>query len=154
LPASATYTGIPTYGSTTGGYGDVQQLRMRTIADVENASGPIYTGYPESFEIPDATVKGSYNMNTADVPDNSINLKTGNWKLEQAILGNLNATATALTHRAVQCIRMQQSLSSAGLCTNEFRLNQRCIKSNLTGKGAIQPTYRVHSSFNTLPIAV
>lgn len=128
LPASATYTSIPVYGSTTGGYGDVQQVRLRTIADVENASGPIYTGFPESFETPDASVKGSYNMNTADVPDNSINLKTGNWKLEQAILGNLNANRDRFNAPGLQCIRMQQSLSVPGYVQMNFDLQNGASK--------------------------
>lgn len=128
LPASATYTGIPTYGSATGGYGDVQQIRIRTIADVENASGPIYAGYPESFETPDASVKASYNMNTADVPDNSINLKTGNWKLEQAILGNLNANRDRFNAPGLQCIRMQQSLSVPGYVQMNFDLTSGASK--------------------------
>jgi hypothetical protein len=128
VPASATYTGIPIYGSTTGGYGDVLQLRIRTIADVENASGPIYPNYPESFEIPDATVKGSYNMNTVDVPDNSINLKTGNWKLEQAILGNLNANRDRFNAPGLQCIRLQQSLAVPGYVQMNFDLTNGASK--------------------------
>jgi hypothetical protein len=111
LPASATYTVIPFYGNANSDYGNDKQLRLRTIADVENASGPIYPGFPESFETPDATVKPSYNMNTPAVPDNSINLKTGNWKLEQSILGNLNANRDRYNAPGLQCIRMQQSLS-------------------------------------------
>jgi hypothetical protein len=109
LPASATYIGIPFYGAANGDYGTDPQLRVRTSSDVSNASGPIYNGWPESFESPNATFKPSYNMNTADVPNNNINCKTGNWKLEQSILGNL--ANDRFNAPGVQCIRMQQSLS-------------------------------------------
>jgi hypothetical protein len=109
LPASATYVGIPFYGAANGDYGTIPQLRVRTSNDISNASGPIYTGWPESFESPNASVKGSYNMNTVDVPNNNINLKTGNWKLEQSILGNL--ANDRFNAPGLQCIRMQQSLS-------------------------------------------
>ena len=131
LPASATYTGIPFYGATNSDYGDQMQLRVRTIADVENASGPIYQGWPESFESPDASVKGSYNMNTAAVPNNNIDLKTGNWKLEQSILGNLNANRDRFNAPGLQCIRMQQGLSVPGYIQMNFDLPNGASKVTL-----------------------
>ena len=128
MPASATYTGILTYGNENSGYGGIKQLRIRTIADVENASGPIYPNWPESFESPDATVKPSYNMNTVAVPDNSINLKTGNWKLEQSILGNLNANRDRFNAPGVQCIRMQQGLKVPAYLQMNFDLENGASK--------------------------
>jgi hypothetical protein len=128
MPASASYTVIPVYGNETGGYGNQPQLRIRTIADVENASGPIYANWPESFESPDATVKPSYNMNTVAVPNNNVDMKTGNWKLEQAILGNLNANRDRYNAPGSQCIRMQQNLSVPGYIQMNFDLDNGASK--------------------------
>jgi hypothetical protein len=89
--------------------GTNRQLRMRSLSDMTFPSGPIYAGYPETFESPDATVKGSYNMPAIN---NDIDLVTGNWKLEQAILG-----PTVNRDRIVsgkQAIRMQQNLAVPG----------------------------------------
>jgi hypothetical protein len=130
LPASATYTSIPTYGSGAG-YGSDMQVRLRTLADVENASGPIYANWPEGFETPDAAVKASYNMNTTAVPDNTITLKTGPWKLEQAILGNLNANRDRYNAPGLQCIRLQQSLSVPGYVQMMFDLPNGATKLTL-----------------------
>jgi hypothetical protein len=123
-----TQQNAPVYGNETGGYGNQPQLRIRTIADVENASGPIYTNWPESFESPDATVKPSYNMNTATVPNNNVDMKTGNWKLEQAILGNLNANRDRYNAPGSQCIRMQQNLSVPGYIQMNFDLDNGASK--------------------------
>lgn len=152
MPASATYTGIPVYGNEMGGYGDVQQLRIRTIADVENASGPIYPNWPESFESPDAAVKASYNMNTAAVPNNNIELKTGNWKLEQSILGNLNANRDRFNAPGLQCIRMQQNLSVPSYIQMNFDLNNGASKITFW-QGAystdVSSTFRLEYSINS-----
>ncbi|GAB3924598.1 DUF5689 domain-containing protein [Mucilaginibacter myungsuensis] len=151
LPASASYTAIPTYGSTTDAYGNAPQIRIRTIADVENASGPIYAGFPESFETPDAATKASYNMNTATVPDNTITLKTGSWKLEQAILGNLNANRDRYNAPGVQCIRIQQSLSVPGYVEMKFDLPNGASKLTLW-QGAystdVSSTFKLQYSIN------
>jgi hypothetical protein len=128
LYASATYTGIAVYGSETSGYGNVKQLRIRTINDVENASGPIYPNWPESFEVPDASQKGSYNMNTPAVPNNTITLKTGSWKLEQAILGNLNANRDRYNAPGLQCIRMASNLSVSAYLQMNFDLPRGASK--------------------------
>lgn len=130
LPASATYTVIPLYGNEAGNYGDTPQLRLRTAADVENASGPIYPNWPESFESPDASVKGSYNMNTADVPDNNINLKTGNWKLYQAILGT-TVGRDRINAPGLQSIRMQQNLKESAYLQMNFDLPNGASKVTL-----------------------
>ena len=130
LPASATYTVIPTYGTEGTGYGTIQQVRLRTETDVENASGPIYQNWPESFESPDVIVKSSYNMNTAAVPDNSIDLKTGNWKLFQAILGN-TAGRDRFNAPGAQAIRMQQNLSVSAYLQMNFDLPNGASKVTL-----------------------
>ncbi|SOD12318.1 DUF5689 domain-containing protein [Pedobacter xixiisoli] len=121
LPASATYKVIPIYGNATGGYGDVKQVRIRTIADVSNASGPIYPNWPESFESPNYLVKGSYNMNTPAIPNNNVDLKTGNWKLEQAILGFTDGR-DRFNAPGLQCIRMQQNLTVPAYVQMNFDL--------------------------------
>ncbi|TDQ07637.1 DUF5689 domain-containing protein [Pedobacter metabolipauper] len=130
LPASATYTVIPVYGNETGGYGSVQQVRIRTEADVENASGPIYPNWPESFESPDATFKPSYNMNTTAVPDNNVELKTGSWKLFQSILAN-TAGRDRINAPGAQAIRMQQNLSVPAFVQMNFDLQNGASKVTL-----------------------
>ena len=130
LPASATYTVIPLFGDEAGNYGTTPQLRLRTAADVENASGPIYPNWPESFESPDQSVKGSYNMNTAEVPDNSINLKTGNWKLYQSILA-ATAGRDRINAPGLQSIRMQQNLKESAFLQMNFDLPNGASKVTL-----------------------
>lgn len=130
MPASATYTVIPFFGNETTGYGTVKQVRIRTAADVENASGPIYPNWPESFETPDFTVKSSYNMNTTAVPDNNIDLKTGNWKLFQAIIGN-TAARDRFNAPGTQAIRMQQNLSVSAYLQMNFDLSNGASKVTL-----------------------
>jgi hypothetical protein len=130
LPASATYTVIPMYGDEAGNYGTIPQVRLRTEADVENASGPIYANWPESFETPDATMKGSYNMNTPAVPDNSIMLKTGSWKLYQSIIGN-TAARDRFNEPGLQSIRMQQNLTESAYLQMNFDLPNGASKVTL-----------------------
>lgn len=109
LPASATFRGIAGYynAAAHSKEGALARLVLRTKADVTFASGPLYQGFPEDFESPDATVKGSYNMTATD---NNIDLKTGNWKLYYAILGN-TAGRDRFNPTGKQCIRMQQQLT-------------------------------------------
>lgn len=112
LPANAGLTGVVTYE------GDKKIVQLRSAADVQSASGQLYAGFPESFESPDFTAKSSYNMTATN---NDIDLKTGNWKLLQAILGN-----TFLRDKynlpGKQCVRMQQNLSSSGYVQMNFDL--------------------------------
>ncbi|MET3115123.1 hypothetical protein AAKU52_002867 [Pedobacter sp. CG_S7] len=130
LPASASYTVIPMFGSEGGGYGTVQQVRLRTEADVQNASGPIYPNWPESFETPDQPFKGSYNMNTVEVPDNNVELKTGNWKLFQSILSNTTGR-DRFNPPGTQAIRMQQNLSVSAYLQMNFDLKNGASKVTL-----------------------
>lgn len=108
LPASATFRGIAGFynANTHSNVGALTRLYLRTKADVAYASGPLYEGFPEDFESPDAAQKGSYNMTAID---NNINLKTGNWKLYYAILGT-TAGRDRFNPTGKQCIRMQQQL--------------------------------------------
>lgn len=104
---SATYHVIPIYGAANGEYGEEKQLRLRTLGDMFFPSGPTYPGWPESFESPKASFKGSYNMNTAEVPDNQIEMSTGRWKLYKAILGETEGR-DRFNPPGKQSIRMQQ----------------------------------------------
>ncbi|WP_157977232.1 DUF5689 domain-containing protein [Taibaiella helva] len=108
LPASATFRGIAGFYNASGNTKDgaAMRLYLRTKADVTFASGPLYNGFPEDFESPDAATKGSYNMTAID---NNIDMKTGNWKLYYAILGT-TAGRDRFNPAGKQCIRMQQQL--------------------------------------------
>lgn len=116
VPANATFTGIATYYVAPGTQDTVRQLRMRNLSDVQNASGPLYPGFPEDFETPDVSVKSSYNM-----ANNNLNLKTGNWLLYQSILGN-TAGRDRFNPAGKQCIRMQQNLSESAYVQMNFDL--------------------------------
>lgn len=109
IPASATFRGIAGFYNPEGDdpAGAFTRLYLRTKADVTFASGPLYAGFPEDFESPDASQKGSYNMTAID---NNIDLKTGNWKLYYAILG-ITAGRDRFNPTGKQCVRMQQQLN-------------------------------------------
>ena len=130
MPASATYTVIPVYGNPDGSYGSTKQVRLRTQSDVSNASGPIYPGWPESFESPDFTFKASYNMNTAEVPDNNVQLKTGNWKMLHSIFGN-TAGRDRFNAPGLQAIRFNQNLTVSALLQMNFDLPNGASKVTL-----------------------
>ncbi|RPD45894.1 hypothetical protein DNI29_17250 [Hymenobacter sediminis] len=113
MPASATFVGIAVGSTAT----PALQLWLRNPSDAIDPSGPVYAGFPESFEaVPQAT-KGSYNMNTAAVPDNTVNFGTGPWKLYQSILGN---TSGRDRYTGAQGIRMQQGLSESAFVEMKF----------------------------------
>ena len=130
VPASAAFTGIATWNNPNGNTTDgaVKQIRLRTIADVKNASGPLYPGWPEDFETPDAALKSSYNMTAID---NNIDLKTGNWKLLQAILGT-TAGRDRFNPAGKQAVRIQQNLSTPGYVQMNFDLPNGATKLTLT----------------------
>jgi hypothetical protein len=116
MPASATFVGIAV-GSLDASGQPVVQLWLRSAADAIDPSGPVYARFPESFEgVPQAT-KGSYNMNTAAVPDNTVTFGTGPWKLYQAILGN---TAGRDRYTGTQGIRLQQGLTESAVVEMKF----------------------------------
>lgn len=94
---------------------DSKQIRMRSLEDMMFPSGSIYAGFPETFEEPNQSVKNNYNKPEID---NNIDMKTGNWKLFQSILGE-----TANRDRIVsgkQAIRFQQNLTVPALLQMNF----------------------------------
>lgn len=103
LPASATFTGIPLLYQLNGKGDAVPSLWPRNILDMLDASGPVYKGFPETFEFPNQSLKASY---AAAV----VGLKTGNWLLDQAILANTSGR-DRFNPAGLQCIRMQQNLA-------------------------------------------
>jgi hypothetical protein len=127
LPASATFVGLAV-GALDAAQAAVPQLWLRTAADAVDPSGPIYTGFPESFEaVPQAT-KGSYDMNTTAVPDNTVQFGTGPWKLYQAILGN---TSGRDRYTGTQGIRLQQGLTVPAVVEMKFDLPNGATKVTL-----------------------
>ena len=127
LPASATFVGIAV-GALDAAQAAAPQLWLRTAADAVDPSGPIYTGFPESFEaVPQAT-KGSYDMNTTAVPDNTVQFGTGRWKLYQAILGN---TSGRDRYTGTQGIRLQQGLTVPAVVEMKFDLPNGATKVTL-----------------------
>jgi hypothetical protein len=127
LPASATFVGIAV-GALDASQAPVPQLWLRTAADAVDPSGPIYTGFPESFEaVPQAT-KASYDMNTSAVPDNTLQFGTGRWKLYQAILGN---TSGRDRYTGTQGIRLQQGLTVPAVVEMKFDLPNGATKVTL-----------------------
>jgi hypothetical protein len=98
IAPSATFVGIPM--ATNNGI----EFRLRALSDMRNASGPIYAGYPEDFESPDAAEKASY-------AGKDINLRTGNWRLEQCLLGVTTGRDRIVSGK--QAIRFQQNLGTS-----------------------------------------
>jgi hypothetical protein len=128
VPASATFLGIPVSSTTGSPPTFVGQLWLRSAADAVDPSGPIYPNFPESFEgVPQAT-KGSYVMNTAAVPDNTVRFSSGPWKLYQAILGN---TSGRDRYTGTQGIRMQQGLTESGFVEMKFDVPNGATKVTL-----------------------
>jgi len=95
IAPSASFVGVPM--STTHG----PQLRLRGVNDMLNPSGPVYAGYPEDFESPDDSQKASY-------AGKDIDLRTGNWRLEQCLLGTTTGRDRIVS--GAQAIRFQQNL--------------------------------------------
>lgn len=128
VPASATFVGIAVGGLDAATQTVAPQLWLRTAADALDPSGPIYAKFPESFEaVPQAT-KGSYNMNTVAVPDNTVTFGTGPWKLYQSILGN---TSGRDRYTGTQGIRMQQGLTESATVEMKFDLPNGATKVTL-----------------------
>lgn len=120
IPASAAFTGIATYGADTSS----KQLWMRNINDVSNASGPLYSGYPEDFESPDFSVKASYAAA-------NVALKTGSWLFDQALLGNTGGR-DRFNAAGLQCVRMQQNLSTPAYLAMNYDLLSGATKVTFT----------------------
>lgn len=115
VPANATFTGIAFYAVQAGTTPDtLRQIYVRNLADVENASGPLYAGYPEDFEVPDISAKPSYAA--ADVT-----LQTGIWRFDQAILAN-TAGRDRFNPAGKQCVRLQQNLKTSAYLQMNYDL--------------------------------
>ncbi|MGV3640932.1 MAG: DUF5689 domain-containing protein [Adhaeribacter sp.] len=114
LPASASFTGIVIRDNANGSLADSASLQLwvRNPADVTNASGPIYAGWPENFDSLPESAKKSYNSG-----DNLAALSTGSWYLYQSILGDLDNDRAV---SAPNAIRIQQNLSVPGLLQMNF----------------------------------
>ena len=126
LPVNAQFTGIALYKNTGGDdtTGAKKVLMLRNAADIKFSSGAIYAGFPESFEAPEASAKASYNITATQ---NNIDLSTGNWKLQQAILGN-TFLSDKINLPGTQCIRMQQNLTTSALLQMNFDVTQGASK--------------------------
>ncbi len=149
VPAGACFTGIPGYLNATGKdtAGAERTLTLRRSSDISFISGPMYAGFPEDFEWPDASAKASYNI-TATA--NNIDLATGNWKLQQAILGN-TVIRDKFTQPGKQCIRMQQNLTTSALVQMNFDVTEGASKVTVFyGKYYTDPasTFRLEYSVN------
>lgn len=109
LAPNATFEGVM-LNSTSG----EMDLYLQEEADMNNPSGKLYAGWPESFENP-AEPKGSYNM--PDI-DNIANFDTGPWYLYYSIVGN-----TAGRDRIVSgenAIRVQQNRTEDSYVQMDF----------------------------------
>lgn len=149
VPVNAQFTGIASYkndgGNDTAGAKKV--IFLRNSNDVNYISGPLYAGFPESFEAPDASEKGSYNM-TATA--NNVDLSTGNWKLQQAILGN-TILSDKINLPGKQNVRMQQNLTTSAYVQMNFDVTQGASKVTVFyGKYSTDPmsTFRLEYSTN------
>ncbi|MGV3510280.1 MAG: DUF5689 domain-containing protein, partial [Sphingobacteriaceae bacterium] len=118
IPMNATFAGIVTYFNATKNtnVGARQLLKLRNEADATNASGSAYANFPEDFESPAASQKAVF-----DVPatDNNINLKSGNWKLYQSILGAVR-NSDRFNPMGFQAIRMQKDLNTSAFLQMNF----------------------------------
>jgi hypothetical protein len=149
VPVSAQFTGIASYNNASGHdtAGAKKMISPRNSTDIKYVSGVIYPGFPESFESPDASAKSSYNV-TATA--NNIDLSTGNWKLQQAILGN-----TILSDKMVmpgkQSVRLQQNLTTSAYVQMNFDVTEGASKVTVFyGRYGSDPksTFRLEYSIN------
>ena len=149
VPVNAQFTGIASYKNDGGNdtVGAKKIIFLRNSNDVNYSSGSLYAGFPESFEAPDASEKGSYNM-TATA--NNVDLSTGNWKLQQAILGN-TILSDKINLPGKQNVRMQQNLTSSAYVQMNFDVTQGASKVTVFyGKYSTDPmsTFRLEYSTN------
>lgn len=116
VAVNAQFTGIVDYYNPNGKTIEGANITIspRNAGDINFESGPLYAGWPESFESPDATTKSSYNSGT-----NLVDLSTGNWYLLQAILATTFGS-DKINSPGKQAVRMQQNLSSSGYIRMNF----------------------------------
>lgn len=149
VPVDAQFTGIAIYKNDSGNdtTGAKKGISLRNNSDINYSSGTLYTGFPESFESPDPSEKASYNMTAIA---NNIDLSTGNWKLQQAILAP-TVIRDKYNLPGKQCIRMQQNLSSSGYVQMNFDVTEGASKVTVFyGKYYTDPasTFRLEYSVN------
>lgn len=149
VPVDAQFNGIAGYYNESGKdtAGAKKTIVLRNATDIKFPSGAMYAGFPESFESPDFTEKASYNITATQ---NNIDLKTGNWKLQQAILGN-TLIRDKYNLPGAQCVRMQQNLTSSALVQMNFDVTQGASKVTVFyGKYYTDPasTFRLEYSIN------
>jgi hypothetical protein len=148
-PKNAQFMGIASYKNTNGNdtTGAKRIISLRNSNDIKFVSGVLYAAFPETFEAPDATSKSSYNI-TATA--NNIDLATGNWKLQQAILGNI-ILSDKMVFPGKQSVRFQQNLSSSGLAQMNFDVTEGASKVTVFfGRYASDPrsSFRLEYSLN------
>jgi hypothetical protein len=146
VPVNAQFTGIAGYynASAKDTAGAKKVISLRTASDVKFASGALYAGFPESFEFPDFTLKASYNSN------NTIDLSTGSWTLQQALLGN-TVLRDKYNPPGKQCVRMQQNLTTSAYVQMNFNVPDGASKVTVFyGKYYTDPTstFRLEYSIN------
>lgn len=149
VPVNAQFTAIAGYQNDAGNdtTGAKKTLMLRNSTDVAFVSGALYDGFPEGFEMPDAAEKASYNMTAIA---NNIDLSTGNWKLQQALLGN-TLIRDKYNLPGKQCVRMQQNLSSSAYVQMNFDVTEGASKVTVFyGKYYTDPTstFRLEYSIN------
>lgn len=148
VPVNAQFTGIAGYSNQNGDdtTGAKKIISLRNAADVNFVSGSIYEGFPEGFELPDASEKASYNMTAIA---NNIDLATGNWKLQQALLGN-TVIRDKFNLPGKQCVRMQQNLSSSAYVQMNFDVTEGASKVTVFhGKYYTDPTSTFRLEYST-----
>ncbi|WP_148041229.1 DUF5689 domain-containing protein [Rufibacter immobilis] len=112
LPASATFTGIAMPFAASPADAPKARLWPRNLNDMVDVGGPIYEGFPETFEGP---TKTSYTSPA------TLDLKTGKWRFTQALLGP-TAGRDRFSLPGLQAVRFQQNLSSAAYLQMEFNV--------------------------------
>lgn len=149
VPVNAQFTGIAAFKNDNGNdtAGAKKTISLRTASDINYVSGAIYDGFPEGFEVPDASEKASYNMTAIA---NNIDLSTGNWKLQQALLGN-TVLRDKFNLPGKQCVRMQQNLTTSAYVQMNFDVTEGASKVTVFhGKYYTDPTstFRLEYSIN------
>lgn len=146
VPVNAQFNGIATYFNETGKdtSGAKKTIMLRNVGDVQFISGALHTGFPESFEAPDAATKASYNSGT-----NLITAGTGTWYILQAILAN-TVLSDKFNAPGKQCIRMQQNLTTSGYVQMNFDVPNASKVTVFYGKYGTdaRSTLRLESSIN------
>lgn len=125
ITGSATYIGIPIVHENAEGNLDTR-LWLRSASDILYEAGPVYNGFPESFE--GATKTGYAN--------NNVILSTGTWHFTQALLG-ASSTDRKLFPTS-QAVRFQQNLTTDAYARMSFNVTQ----------GASKVTF-IYGSFST-----